>query len=63
MHEIALSPNTHWRYSIIALRILRTLIRRDQPVAPDVMKYFLDATHDKHPSMVGQIRMHCVNEY
>ncbi|KAI5124439.1 hypothetical protein M0805_008323 [Coniferiporia weirii] len=49
--SIAKNPNTHWRYAIIALRILRTLIRRDQPLTAEQMKYFLDMTHDSHPSI------------
>lgn len=51
--DIARSPNTHWRYSIIAIRILRTLIRRDEPLQASQISYFLDKTHDSHPSMVS----------
>ncbi|TDL28808.1 ARM repeat-containing protein [Rickenella mellea] len=49
--NIARSPNTHWRYSIVAIRILRTLIRRDEPLQASQISYFLDKTHDSHPSM------------
>ncbi|KAL5535214.1 BLM3_1 [Sanghuangporus sanghuang] len=48
---IAKSSSTHWRYAVIALRILRTLIRREEPLTGEQMKYFLDMAHDPHPSL------------
>ncbi|GJJ09449.1 hypothetical protein Clacol_003672 [Clathrus columnatus] len=30
--DIAGDPRTHWKYSIVALRLLRTLVRRDSPI-------------------------------
>ncbi|KAH8120571.1 ARM repeat-containing protein [Phellopilus nigrolimitatus] len=48
---IAKSSSTHWRYAIIALRILRTLIRRDEPINAEQTKYFLEMAHDSHPSI------------
>ena len=50
---IAKSPSTHWRYAVVALRILRTLIRRDQPLHTEQMKYFLEMIRDPHPSLVS----------
>ncbi|KII93397.1 hypothetical protein PLICRDRAFT_694576 [Plicaturopsis crispa FD-325 SS-3] len=49
--DIAQSPRTHWRYSIVAIRCLRTLLRRDVPPSPAHMRYFLKMTHDSHPSI------------
>ncbi|GAA5854935.1 hypothetical protein JCM8547_004128 [Rhodosporidiobolus lusitaniae] len=37
--EIAQDPKTHWRYSLIATRYLRALIRRDQPLRPGLSTY------------------------
>ncbi|BGP18854.1 hypothetical protein JCM10213_003509 [Rhodosporidiobolus nylandii] len=37
--EIAQDPRTHWRYSLIATRFLRALIRRDQPARPALTGY------------------------
>lgn len=39
---IAQSPSTHWRYSIVALRFIRVLIRRDQPLSLDLVRYMAD---------------------
>ena len=50
---LAEDSNTHWRYSIIALRILRTLIKREEPLSKKHMDYFLRMTHDSHPSLVS----------
>lgn len=50
--DIANSSNTHWRYAIVALRVLRTYIRRDEPISALEVQYFLDKTHDAHPSLV-----------
>ncbi|KAF9270499.1 ARM repeat-containing protein [Marasmius fiardii PR-910] len=45
------SSETHWRYAIVALRCLRTLIRRDKPLTPSQMSYFLSGIHDSHPTI------------
>ncbi|KAK1232607.1 Proteasome activator BLM10 [Marasmius sp. AFHP31] len=45
------SSETHWRYAIVALRCLRTLIRRDKPLTPSQMSYFLARVHDSHPTI------------
>ncbi|KAL0579785.1 Proteasome activator BLM10 [Marasmius crinis-equi] len=49
--DIGKSPETHWRYAIVALRCLRTLIRRDKPLTPAQMTYFLERVHDSHPTI------------
>ncbi|KZT19390.1 hypothetical protein NEOLEDRAFT_1142177 [Neolentinus lepideus HHB14362 ss-1] len=49
--RIAKSSKTHWKYAIVAVRCLRTLIRRDVPLSPDLASYFMERTHDVHPSM------------
>ncbi|TFK57485.1 hypothetical protein OE88DRAFT_1651225 [Heliocybe sulcata] len=49
--KIARSTKTHWKYAIVAIRCLRTLIRRDVPLSPSLASYFMEKTHDTHPSM------------
>ncbi|KAG8927366.1 hypothetical protein FRC02_008249 [Tulasnella sp. 418] len=49
--EVANDPATHWRYEIAAIRILRTLIRRDQCIGAPQLQYFLEQTAADHPSM------------
>ncbi|KAF8168284.1 hypothetical protein B0H34DRAFT_792908 [Crassisporium funariophilum] len=49
--EIGSSSRTHWRYTIYAIRCLRTLVRRDAPLTRDQISYFLEKVHDDHPSM------------
>jgi proteasome activator subunit 4 len=49
---VAESPKTHWRYSIIAVRLLRTLIRRDKAMGDAHLRYLFKTTHDSHASMV-----------
>ncbi|KAF5355656.1 hypothetical protein D9756_004216 [Leucocoprinus leucothites] len=48
---LADSGKLHWRYSIYAIRCLRTLVRRDVPLQGTQMKYFLEKTHDNHPTI------------
>ncbi|TFY83729.1 hypothetical protein EWM64_g270 [Hericium alpestre] len=48
---VAEDEATHWRYAIYAARCLRTLIRRDSPVSPDHLHYFLEKVRDNHPSL------------
>ncbi|CCM01642.1 uncharacterized protein FIBRA_03703 [Fibroporia radiculosa] len=45
---IANSPNTHWRYAIVATRCLRTLVRRDAPMTSSHVRYLLEKTYDSH---------------
>ncbi|KAI0343952.1 hypothetical protein BDW22DRAFT_1355187 [Trametopsis cervina] len=49
--KIAQSPKTHWKYSIVAVRCLRTLIRKDAPMKPAHVKYLLEATLDSQYSI------------
>ncbi|KAI0961190.1 hypothetical protein AcV7_000358 [Taiwanofungus camphoratus] len=49
--EIAQSSKTHWRYAIVAIRCLRSLIRRDAPMIPAHIRYLLERTHDSHSSV------------
>ncbi|KAM6497955.1 hypothetical protein JOM56_005903 [Amanita muscaria] len=49
--DIGNSDRTHWKYAIFAIRCLRTLIRRDVPLTPEQIQYFLEKVHDSHPSM------------
>lgn len=48
---IASDDNTHWRYEIVAIRALRTLIRRDQPLCGPQLEFFMDQALADHPSM------------
>ncbi|PVF98837.1 hypothetical protein CPB86DRAFT_757643 [Serendipita vermifera] len=48
---IGTSDKTHWRYSIVALRMLRALVRREIPNSSSQMQYFLSKTTDNHPSI------------
>ncbi|KAJ3576138.1 hypothetical protein NP233_g640 [Leucocoprinus birnbaumii] len=45
------SGKLHWRYSIYAIRCLRTLVRRDVPLQGAHMRFFLAKVHDDHPTM------------
>lgn len=49
--DIASSPKIHWRYAIIAVRCLRTLIRRDSPMLSSQVRLLLEKTHDAHSSI------------
>jgi proteasome activator subunit 4 len=44
--QVAASSNTHWRYAVVATRCLRTLVRRDRPINPEMFKFFLEKTND-----------------
>ena len=48
---IANDEDTHWRYEIVAMRALRTLIRRDQPPYAPQLEFFMDQTLADHPSI------------
>lgn len=58
--EIGTSTKTHWRYDIVALRIVRALIQRDLPNDGRQVEYLLSKTTDDHPSLryVRQLRTH-----
>ncbi|KAJ8514936.1 hypothetical protein ONZ45_g7571 [Pleurotus djamor] len=49
--EVGESDDTHWKYAIAAVRCLRTLSRRDVPLNPKLLKYFLDSTADDQPNV------------
>ncbi|CAA7258799.1 unnamed protein product [Cyclocybe aegerita] len=49
--EIGNSSRTHWRYSIYAVRCLRTLVRRDLPLSSEQIEYFLEKVHEDHPTI------------
>ncbi|KAI0076264.1 hypothetical protein K474DRAFT_1757648 [Panus rudis PR-1116 ss-1] len=48
------SSNTHWKYGIIAIRSLRTLIRRDKPASARHVRYLLEKTYDSNASIYAQ---------
>ncbi|KAG1755021.1 uncharacterized protein EDB91DRAFT_1096855 [Suillus paluster] len=49
--EVANDTTTHWRYAIVAVRILRTLLRRDAPTSPAHLRIFLEQACDSNPTM------------
>jgi proteasome activator subunit 4 len=49
--EIANDATTHWRYAIVAVRVLRTLLRRDTPTSPSHLRLFLEKVCDSNPTM------------
>lgn len=49
--DIGNSAQTHWRYSIFAVRCLRTLVRRDQATKPEHIAFFFEKVCDDHPTM------------
>lgn len=48
--QMATDPQTHWRYAIVALRFIRALIRRDQPLSVDIARYLADQLVSELPS-------------
>ena len=50
--DIAGSSKTHWRYNIVVVRCLRTLIRKDESISAPHFKFFVEKTCDDHPSIV-----------
>ncbi|TBU39582.1 hypothetical protein BD309DRAFT_1022044 [Dichomitus squalens] len=48
---IANDERTHWRYAIVAVRCLRSLIRRDVPLKPSHVKLLFGKSHDSNASM------------
>lgn len=49
--EVANDSDTHWRYAIAAIRILRTLVRKDAPITRDHIRFFLEMLYDSNPNM------------
>ena len=54
--EIASDQRTHWRYAIVAIKVLRTLIQRDVPTTAPLMRLLLEKTHDDHSSVVSALQ-------
>ncbi|KAH7923993.1 hypothetical protein BV22DRAFT_1196262 [Leucogyrophana mollusca] len=48
---VANDEKTHWRYAIVAVRVLRTLLRRDMPTSAAHIRLFMDKSHDSNPNM------------
>jgi proteasome activator subunit 4 len=48
---IADSPDTHWSFSIYAARLLRALVRKDQPLNADVARYLARQASSENPTM------------
>ncbi|KAF5384678.1 hypothetical protein D9757_006201 [Collybiopsis confluens] len=48
---VANSPKTHWRYGIVAIRCLRTLVRKDKPLTAAQMTCFLELTHNSQSTI------------
>jgi hypothetical protein len=56
VYEIARDQRTHWRYAIMAIKVLRTLIQRDVPTTAPIMRLLLEKTHDNHSSVVSPLQ-------
>lgn len=51
--KVANDPKTHWRYAMMAVRILRSLFRRDRPIGSDHLQLFLEKLCDSDPNIVS----------
>lgn len=49
--KVANDPKTHWRYAMMAVRILRSLFRRDRPIGSDHLQLFLEKLCDSDPNI------------
>lgn len=49
--QVAQNPSTHWKYAVVAVRCLRTLVRRDVPMKSSHIKYLVNMTLDSNASM------------
>lgn len=49
------NSRTHWRYAIVAIRMLRTLIRRDVPMSAEMIRLFLEKSHDNNGTIVSPV--------
>lgn len=59
---IASSSSTHWRYMLSATRLIRALIRRDQPLRADVAEYLVhqlisELPHQRNHSMLAMMKL------
>ncbi|KAL4069445.1 hypothetical protein J3A83DRAFT_4095440 [Scleroderma citrinum] len=52
--KVANDTDTHWRYAIGAIRILRTLVRRDVPITRNHLRFFLETLYESNPTMYAQ---------
>ncbi|CAO1628827.1 unnamed protein product [Parajaminaea phylloscopi] len=48
---IGLDSATHWSFALYAARLLRSMIRRDQPLSKDVAQFFIQQLHADNPVM------------
>ncbi|UZJ50775.1 hypothetical protein CBS101457_000095 [Exobasidium rhododendri] len=49
--EIAESPSTHWSFSIYAARLLRALVRKDNPLDEKIARYLAKQASSDNPTM------------
>ncbi|KAJ2928817.1 hypothetical protein H1R20_g8194, partial [Candolleomyces eurysporus] len=55
--EIALRPTTHWRYVLLAARLLTHLLRRDVAPPPAVAKFFTEQLVSPQPPIRAQAQV------
>lgn len=61
--EIAKEKRTGWRYVIVAIRILRALIRRDVPLSAALIQFMLEKTYSSYTNVVCALRILHYNPY
>ncbi|KAF9073820.1 hypothetical protein BDP27DRAFT_1318212 [Rhodocollybia butyracea] len=49
--KIATRSSTHWRYVQMASRMLLSLVRRDLPPSPDMVKFFMENSTSPQPTI------------
>lgn len=49
--EVATAPKTHWSFAIYAARLLRVLMRRDEPLDADAARYLTEQLISENQSM------------
>lgn len=49
--KVGLDPSTHWSFALYAARLLRAMIRRDQPLNVEVSRFFARQLHADNPVM------------
>lgn len=49
--EIARASTTHWSFSIFAARLLRALLRKDQPLPDEISRYLITEVVSENPKM------------
>ncbi|KAJ2920211.1 hypothetical protein MD484_g84, partial [Candolleomyces efflorescens] len=55
--DIALRPTTHWRYVLLAARLLTHLLRRDVAPSPAVVKFFTEQLVSPQPPIRAQAQV------